>query len=388
MKKQLFWMIGAALALTSCSNDEQVAVNPGNEITFRTTVPMRATASDIYNDKSGKELNEFNVNAWIVENDDDAGVHHIQNETYAKSGDNYEIKDKEPHYWGVEDKSIWGEAYASGYLDIKVSTEAKDVYKYTVIIPASVEQQQDFITAPIYKLKENATSGIGLTFKHQLAKIGISAKNESEYDIKIKDVVLGHVKNGTIFEVKVTELGVEDSESTQWTTMSEDVNYTYTATTAITLNKLAGDAKNAPVTSLLNAQEADQQFFMLVPQDITTTWETGTIDEDENGAYIALLANITHNVSEGDPLIVFPTGSDIENDKTEDGTVYGWVCVAVPATTWEANKQYNYLLTFKNDAVGSKKDKTAILTAPISFTAKVSNWDEEVDVNALNTPTE
>lgn len=370
MKKQLFWMFGAALALTSCSNDEQVAVNPANEITFRTAVPMRTLASDIYS-SSGKSLDQFTVNAWIVEDGIPTGTQHIQEETYKKNdeGTAYYIMGKDPHFWGVEDLSIIGEAYASDY-NITFSSSDKVTYEYTVKVADDIAQQKDFITAPIYSLKNEAKDGIALTFKHQLAKIGIKAKNESEYAINIKEVRLGNVQ--VCQESSKLTVTLEESSASEKSAVWGDLTngiYTVSGTWEVKESEI----------SLLNVED-DQQFFMLVPQTITA-WDPVQSKKDNKeinvesdgseaatGAYIALLANIKH----GDDFTVYPTGSD-----KEDGGEYGWVCVPVPTINWEANKQYNYLLTFSNEAVGCRKDGTAIMAGggPLHFTASVSPWD-------------
>lgn len=406
MKKQLFWMIGAALALTSCSNDEQVAVNPANEITFRTTVPMRTLASNIYNGTNIQlQTTGFYVDAWMVEKGSETeGVHHIQNEKYSFKSDAYYIDatyqeagvNKEPHYWSVDDESIWGEAWASGYNDIKkVTSDKKTSYKYVVTVDKEIADQKDFITAPVYYKKANDSDvpdAIPLTFKHQLAKIGIKAKNDSEYDIAIKKVVLGNIQvageNPTL-EVTLDESENVGKEKAQegnlgWTGL-ESGKYEVNFTSAKILNK---KSETVPEMSILNETAdgedgANQQFFMLYPQEIKA-WGEGTdaekvIDGSEgnaaSGAYIALLAKIQHNIEGEDPFTVYPTGEDI--DKTEGEDQYGWVCVAVPTLTWNANKQYNYELTFKDNAIGYRKDGTPIVgTKQLSFTVTKVGWDE------------
>lgn len=365
MKKQLFWMFGAALALTSCSNDEQVAVNPANEITFRTAV-TRATTSDIYgNDEGNAQLKTtgFYVDAYIVENEGSSTSdhHHIQNEKYTYQDDAYKKEGGDAHYWTINEKYIVGQAWASSYEDImSVTSTDKASYTYNVTVNTNIAQQKDFITAGICKSKDNAiTSGIPLEFEHRLTQVGIRVNNNSEYKIEIAGAKLGNVYTGNGTLTASATINESGNPTATWkyefsnltTKGSYEVIYN---TNTVTMGK--DESKALPDTNALGANA----FFMLYPQTITTWDKSTTISDDyTEGAYIALLAKMTHEESGsyGD----FPFYPNAEQkDKTY--TDYGWVYVPVPAVTWEANKCYVYTLTFTNTALGYTKEGSSIGT--------------------------
>ena len=377
MKKQLFWMIGAALALTSCSNDEQVAVNPVNEITFRTAVPTRVLSTSIYQDNAA--LENFTVNAWIAETDDNI-VNHIQNEKYEKGSDSY-TPVADPHYWSVNDKYIIGQAFAAQNEIITLSTEENGLkYVYNnVNVATMIADQKDFVTAEVFSLKDDAEkSGIALSFKHQFAQIEIVAKNNSEYTIEIAGAKLGDVltgvNDGNVTLTATATMG-EDNKSVsewkyEWNIDKKDV-YT-TDYTGVDVEKK--DAKEVNVFGT-------DQVLMVYPQTLTA-YSSG--DFGSSGAYIAVLAKIDHG-----NLPIYPVGEDEKYADKDEGK-YGWLYVGIPEIRegWKANTHYKYTLNFTDQAVGCKSDGTPIMDKDglVKFvSATVSTWDEDTDNTLLGT---
>ena len=75
MKKSMFLIAGAALALASCSKDEPVSTNHGNAIDFRAAMQTRATATTTAN------IAKFFVTAF-----DKNGANYFSDAEFTKDG--------------------------------------------------------------------------------------------------------------------------------------------------------------------------------------------------------------------------------------------------------------------------------------------------------------
>ena len=390
MKKQLFWMIGAALALTSCSNDEQVAVNPVNEITFRTTVTRATEVKNIM--QGDAEGAGFKVTAYFVHNDETSL--HINDDIFKDEKSNGTYSGTTPHYWDVNDDAIVGQAWypyvesTGAKLDdqaSKSSSTSEYTFEYKFNVQSEIKNQVDFISANIDEKKN--TSGLTATFEHNLSQVEIKAVlgEETPYSVKVKKVILGNVKIGSD-DAKLTITGTKkDAAETapfytwtkKWTLDNNATGqYEMSTTDAVTLKKSSEEY----TTSIMNDDK--NQVLMLYPQDIKG-WSSGTIDADATGTYIGLLVDIDH--ADGRPL--YPEFAS-EEDRTDTGVAeggYGWIYASVPNGTWESGKHYTYTLTFAPDAAGMTKDGTQVIGKGdlVTFTkVNVSDWEEGTSSDA------
>ena len=379
-------MFGAALALTSCSNDEQVAVNPGNEITFRTAV-TRATETTAIDNTKG-----FMVTAYFI-NDLTQAALHIKEDQFTSKDGGVSFTGTVPHRWDVEDQTMVGQAWAAYDNDNAVKgvtlnqeTTAEAVYPikftYTFAVEEEIQNQVDFISANVKAMKsDNAASGIPLNFAHNLSQIEILAKKTAtNYNIKIKQVRLGNIKGGSAeFTQEYT------STSAGWKKNGEkegswDLTKTISSTYTITCKDDLSTTGLTEETSLMPSG----QVWMLLPQELTK-WESGLF-KDGTASYIALLVDIDH-VEGGTGL--YPEFTDEED--SEKG--YAWIYVPLTTTsyTWEAGKHYKYILNFTDDAAGYTHAGIPVIgSEEVKFVGvTVSDWGtpENGDVE-MTTPTD
>ena len=369
-------MIGAALALTSCSNDEQVAVNPGNEITFRPIV-TRATQTTTIDNAKG-----FMVTAYFI-NDLTQAALHIKEDQFTSKDEGVSFTGTVPHRWDVEDQTMVGQAWAAYDNDNAVKgvtlnqeTTAEAVYPikftYTFAVEEEIQNQVDFISANVKATKdENAERGIQLNFAHNLSQIEIFAKKTAtNYNIKIKQVKLGNIKGGSAeFTQEYTSAGWKKTGEKEgsWDLTQEEktISSTYTIT-------CEGNLSTTGLTEETSLMPSGQ-VWMLLPQELTK-WESGLF-KDGTASYIALLVDIDH-VEGG-------TGLYPEFTDEEDSGGYAWIYVPLTTTsyTWEAGKHYKYILNFTDDAAGYTHAGIPVIgSEEVKFiNVSVSPWGTSTD---------
>lgn len=372
MKKQLFWMIGAALALTSCSNDEQVAVNPGNEITFRTAVQTRTLSDSIYTTEK-LQKRAFKVTAYFVDAKNTHETAHIEDDIFTYNNDLMVYTGTKPHYWLPGVTSLEGQAWAPISDEVTLTTNARGNYTYTVAVNSTVKEQKDFITANI--TTENAGNpgeNIALNFKHQLAQIVINVENKAtDYTLKVKKARLGNVLTGADNKNTFT-ITIEDAVTENWTVLdgSQKINYDSEETVP---DNIITSSQNVMKTS-----DGKDLVVMLFPQTIPTSWDSQkddlgtTLENNVEGSYIALLAQITET---GTSTVLYP----YEPEDKVSGDDWGWIVVPLSTNTisvWEKGKKYAYTLSFDDDAAGYKPNGSPVLGKPIRFTVNEFTWDE------------
>lgn len=341
MKKQLFFAaIAAAVAMTSCSNDETLSVNTGEGITFRTPAVTRATEATTEN------LIEFNVTALNVSNQN-----YFTNVTFSKQLDS-SYSSETNYFWPGNNSFLYFYAYAPTELSsyVTIDSSAKQI-EFTP--ENEIGNQVDFIAATALGNKENNEgTGVALNFGHKLSQIVIKAKNNNTdaYTFKVRQVKIG----------SVAKSGSYNFDNDSWIFNIEKA--TYTASELASEVVLNGTAQNLTT-------DADGSF-MLVPQQLTA-WDPSE-GADDSGSFISVLLNI----STVDGAQIYPS--------KQDG--YGWVAVPV-STKWEKGKKYVYTLQFGNgggyvdpeDPDDGWNPGDQIFGEPIYFTVNEFSWGDPVD---------
>lgn len=106
MKKQFLFIAVAALAMASCSKDEQTAVNRGAAIDFRGAMATRATETVTAN------LTDIFVTALDKNN-----ANFFTDEQFTKDVDNF-FKSTTSYYWPNDDSELKFFAYAPSSGDL------------------------------------------------------------------------------------------------------------------------------------------------------------------------------------------------------------------------------------------------------------------------------
>lgn len=337
------FMAMAAMLIASCSSDDVVSTNTGRAIDFRTSVGTR-----------GAETTTDNITKFWVTAIDEAGANYFSQQEFTKDGEFFTSSPL--YYWPAGELKFF--AYSPSATDLggalTISNTTKELKDFS---PATeIAEQKDFVTATTSGTRAaNETSGVELSFAHQLSQIEIKAKNTNTgYIYTVVGVRIG----------KPVSKGTFTFDTNKWTlTTTEKTNYAVEYAT--TPRTLAADAATMMGTANDNA--------MLLPQQLVA-WTPETDKANTNkGAYIALKIQITTK----DGARVYPAKAKGD---------YDWAAVAIN-TKWEAGKKYVYTLDFSNGAgkVDPEKPQPVdptdpfkpgedILGKPIKFTVIVTPW--------------
>ena len=321
----------AVLAFASCTHDTIKETNNGRAIDFRVVAETKAS-----------EITTANLNSFYVTAIDEAGANYFTDVAYTKVG-NYFLSSPS-YFWPGDESSLAFYAYApSAYdlgIDVSITNEGQKLLGFA---PAAyVDDQLDFVTATATGSIEDEGDGVALTFKHQLAQIEVKARNANPaYVYTVKGVKIANVASEANFDFA--------KPANPWTlTPGAKDSYSITYDDERVLNSYGK-----------NLMSEDGNNLMLLPQQLTA-WNPA--DENSQGAYIAVLANIT--TAEGAK--VFPT-----TDET-----YAWLAIPVD-TEWEAGFKYVYTLDFTKGAGYPEGDPDPIYGDPIKFIVNVTPWNEQ-----------
>lgn len=324
MKKHLFLVAVGALAMASCSKDEQTSINKGNAIDFRVAMGTRGAETTTGN------LNKIFVTAL-------KGTEQFFTDLeFNKVGTNFS-SDPKLYYWPGDGSTLNFYAYAPSAADlgatVTIDNTTKTLANFTP--NATIANQKDFISVNATGNKTaNEAAGVYLQFEHRLAQIGIAAKNSSTtYKYTVSGVELRNIPSTATFNF----------DNNTWNTPTIGVDYVFD----VTAKELTADFANFATTD--NA--------MLIPQTLSAL-ATG----NRTGAYIAVNVKI----------------------ETLAGSVVhdGWVAAPIN-TTWTAGNKYIYQLDFtKGAGVDPDEPDKPILGEAIFFTVDVTEW------NAVDEPIE
>lgn len=358
MRKQIFFLAVAAMAMASCSQDETIGINEGKGIGFRTSADNLTRGAEINNNN----ITTFNVSAF-----DPTGATYFKGTTF--TGKYGEAFVSDPlYYWPGDDTELTFRAYAptngiGGTMTLALNDNSNTLTGFSPSV--EIKDQVDLIYATAKgKKSTHETNGVQLNFKHMLSQIEIKAKNTNKgYVYKVKGVKIAYIKKqGDLdFTKAVSETATEKKNA--WSNLSNDkATYTVQYDTEIRLGEDAVtimDKENSKVNG--NA--------MLIPQQLTA-WND-TKGNSNDGAYLAVKVNVETK----DGAQVYPKNSDNSEE-------YAWVAVGI-GTQWEMGYKYIYTLDFSEGAGKPEPDpenpdptdpEKPILGGPIKFTVEVAGW--------------
>lgn len=322
----------AAMALSSCSQEEPVSVNQGRAIDFRTSMDSRATET------TNANLTSIQVAAFLN------NQLFFPDMTYTKGSDDFFTSTTE-YYWPGDESQLTFYAYSPANPGGTVTLTADNKTMTDFSPAAEIADQVDFVTATATGTKSaNEASGMPLTFNHRLAQIEVRAKSDNAvYKFSISGVRIGQpVSKGSF-----------DFATTDWTLGTDKAIYTDTYTTPVVLT---GDA----VSVMGEGGNA-----MVIPQQLTA-WNPDTdAANTAQGAYLSVKLNVA-TAETGVQVYPFPTDGQCQ-----------WAAIPVN-TNWEAGKKYIYTLDFTHGGgyVDPKDPQPGhpVLGGPIKFTVDVVDW--------------
>lgn len=352
MKKLVFLLPIAALAMASCSNDlvveqpatkvvsaEALQVYPDLQGITRGTVWDNSNFTEFYLTTTG----EFQTDAENPNSTEDNNKKtKFVNQIVSKNGSTWEIgavtspavAAGTPWYWPSKNAESEFTAWAP------VAPSGDPVFgpgNYTA--STTIADQRDILVAFNKGKATDLESGVPLKFRHILSQIIIKADNAAKNTIKIdvKDVRLNNIISGGTWTAPTastaTELGYNP-----WTKGSATDNYLTGCgqATSITLDGSAKDLTGA-------------NPLLLIPQQLGAAKFNET-DVTKTGQYLSVLVKIT-KVSGGD--LIYPKNIGNNNH----GGEYAWAAVDIN-TEWEPGKKYIYTLHFTENGYGKVDPNT------------------------------
>ena len=338
MRRYIF-IIAALLALVSCTKDSVKEVSRGQVIDFHTAM-TRASVTTTDNLQS----------IWVTATNESETNYYTDLE-YKRDGSYFTSETS--YYWPSDGSILNFYAYAPSKTTLGCTLSIdKNAQTLTGFAPASdISSQVDFIVADASGSKENAETGVELIFDHVLTQVEIKALNSNVgYTYKVKGVRIAQVASSGDF----------DFDEKLWTPSANKTEYKVEYAEARTLG-----------TEAISLMSTDGDNAMLIPQKLTA-WDTDEKTNQSEGAFIAVLVNITSSAGTQ----VFPS----------EAGEYEWIATPID-TDWVRGFRYTYTLDLKEggivapdvdpvdpedpDPFGPGED---VLGGTVKFTATQSSW--------------
>ncbi|MDE6278289.1 MAG: fimbrillin family protein [Muribaculaceae bacterium] len=411
MKKILFMMGVAAMALSSCSQEELVKVNNGknddNAISFRVRSykPARAMEFSTYN------LDDFMVFGFKGSPDDgDELISYFDGGLPVKfsRGNDLLFTSATPYYYPVDGSWLYFAAYAPSTLTGVESFGTLGGIKIDgFTVDPDITKQIDIICANGGSNLEPDEPDQELTFTHALTKVFVSevANTDTRYKYEIIGVKFGNIHNSGDYEYRgdkafddVIRNGVfaEDGFIQDFTgnghfwkpAGEQNGEMTYIFAEPVVLDKTTTRADVMSGDDTEATGEEANGAFMLIPQQLSAAFlnDEGTIDSASFTAgmsYIAFLVRITY-LPTGE--VIYPYAEGVEAiSKTigegDDAITYAWAAFPV-SSLWVPGSYIDYFVDFSKGAgfvaPGASEDFEfkPILGREIKFTEEVFSWDD------------
>lgn len=382
MKKLLFVIGLATLAMASCSKEETISVKENDAIGFRAGMGTRATLT------TTDVLTSFKVTALANGAYSDV---YFPNLTFANNNGTSTSYISDPVYrWPSQALDFF--AWYGGTTELPYNATnptgnhvtINDQDQQIVFQPvASPQQQIDLVTAVLKNQKEPTSSTTAqLRFHHRLSQIQVHAKNgNSTYQVEVKGLRIARINNKATFDLNYDVNPTTTPDDTQkgivadsYEAVSYDptnINYVehkIELGTAVTLGQNAASIMGAHNQALLIPQKLEA--WTLGDADATPVVPAKT-----DGAYLAMLVKITSKDADGNLTSVTFPKTDAEKYNNTD---FGWVAVGID-TDWLPGRNYLYTVDFSNGAGWTdpeKPDPQPVMGGNITFTVAIDGWQD------------
>lgn len=377
MKKNLLCAGIAIAAMTACTNDQQIAENLGEAISFNVAVPHATRVAPL-------TLNNLTAFDVVAIKEDAQKV--LFTETATKDNTSSIWNTRNPQYWPPGANSAL-KFFAYAPTDVTTVAIDQTTQKINDFTPASeAANQKDLIVAVNNGTKAtHSTTGVPLFFKHALSQIEVQAKNTRHSDIKVEilGVKLVKIKNSGTFTFPTVETanGVAIA-GTPWQVGNTMTNYLITGTDANNPVELGQDHKNIMF---------DAGNWMLIPQQLQA-WNPTEAQNPNNKNYLSVLCRISKKNADGSYTQLYPAAAG----------KFAYSAVGI-GQNWQPGKKYTYKLNFFGDPNGggagnqdpdniNNNDPNnpnvdpnpgvepgkPVLGNPITFTLEVEDWGDEL----------
>ena len=339
MRKNLFILAAALAVCYSCSNDETVEVNQGNEISFRPMVERTTRAADVTENK----LQSFNVTAYL---EGDTPSEYFSDVTFTASGTVSAQNPSTGETYTSATKYYWpSSGYLSFYAYSPTDGASNQVtmndYKTFVVIPSTtISSQVDFVYAGTTgKNKANNSAGVALNFRHTGAKIVCQVKNSSTaLKFAVDGWKVGYLSSSGKFTYAAASTDTKNSATlaygqwSDWDTPSVETKYESALSQVVTIDAktVENNTDNEHITLLAGE-------MILVPQRVTAATKyanngTSAANDPLNGSFIAVKLKIMNN----------DASSTVIAAGASDATI--WAIWPIGGYNWEPGKKYTYTI--------------------------------------------
>jgi len=366
MKKLLFLVPLAAVALASCSNDEQISratVSDTQELTIRPIVgnTTRAVITDANFDQFTVKANVTDGSFWKVTG--------TEAPTSAPGGDGYVVNSFTDKVFKNGGKWDLFNAAESGYKWYWSSKNAngtfvgynQDAGSFTV--QDAIADQKDVLVASNAGTASEFSNGVPMLFRHALSQIVIKADNK---DADIRQIKVGGVRLHNIFSeatlahpnpasIKTTagDFDWTTTSYTPWSGLATAKKYVYYH------NGTAPAANNVydGTTITLNATAQDITFqgpALMLPQTVAAA--TALTTASATGGYFDVLVQVQdlEKATTEAGRYIYPKPEGTSPSFTQS---YAWVAVPVDIA-WKPGFKYTYVLHFSKDGIGKQSPDT------------------------------
>ena len=322
--KKIFFFAAAALALASCSNDETVAVNQGDEINFRPLMNNMTRAASVA-ELTTSNIASFTVNAMTAGTTDS----YFSNAVYSKQSDN-SFTCAAKYYWPASE-SLDFYAYAPADNSQVTYTD----YKTFTVTPTAGENpaQVDLVYAATKsKNKADNATGVVLNFRHTGAKIVCKVQNTSTaLKFGVEGWKVGYLSpSGTFTFADANTDGNNTGSGTtltpgQWGSLG----------TRSVATEYASTFTKVDIAASASATALDGEMI-LVPQTLTAATDYASTSENAklNGTFIAVKLYI---LNAADSKLIAGGGT------TATPTTI-WAIWPIGGHSWEPGKKYTYTI--------------------------------------------
>ena len=364
MKKLLFLVPLAAVALASCSNDEQISratVSDTQELTIRPIVgnTTRAVITDANFDQFTVKANVTGGSFWKVTGteaptsapDGDGNVVNSFTDLVFKNGGKWDLFNAADNGY----KWYWSSKNANGtfvgYNQAEGSFTVQD----------AIANQKDVLVASNAGTASEFSNGVPMLFRHVLSQIVIKADNK---DADIRQIKVGGVRLHNIY----SEATLTHPNPTSIKTTAGDFDWTTTTYTPwsglATAKKYVYYHGAAPAASevyngttiTLNATAQDITFqgpALMLPQTVAAA--TALTTATATGGYFDVLVQVQdlEKATTEASRYIYPKPKGTSSYTQS----YAWVAVPVDIA-WKPGFKYTYVLHFSKDGIGKQSPDT------------------------------
>lgn len=380
MKKTLFLLVAAAMALTACNKTVTVEENQGEVISFRPLKTNMTKAADA----SFGTGSSFKVTAFPTGTTTGA---YFSNVVYtADAGTTFTSTNK--YYWPAEDGKLDFYAWApSSY-----SAGSGDYTSFSITPGTTIGSQPDFVYAVTKgwgKTTRNGAAGVIINFRHAESKVAIKLQNTNpNLKITVGNVSIGNLRgtetfswNGVTDGTTPTAAASANTDGQYTTGTLTYLNGTWTATSAQTsVYTVAMESAasynvfdgTVAAKALYSSGTGSDYDMILIPQalNVETTYNATTEGAGFDGAFIKVQIKIQNKAN--DAYIVGAAGT------------YVTAMWPLTALTWLPGHKYTYTVDLAgggyfetNNDDGDNALDPILEGAEIKFvTVTVDNWSD------------